>query len=200
MLILLLVSACGREGTGGFKLPADTATPEQKQKISEALEMIQGDLDANGVKHDLTRVPVIVAKLEDPNVQGRCYRTVEGKGLAIVLTPDLMNQGSYDENLHPWYLTVLLHEIGHCYFNREHETEVLALGGQELVFPVRRTEKSLEYTMAWISPSVMNIHAERLMFKDLLGYYVREIAGLDRISTWDELSSYVHVTVRETQR
>ena len=198
LTVVLLVAGCGRDKGHTLLLPTDLTTPQERQKITSALAIIQKELDANGIDKRVNSIPIMVAELEDPNVRGRCYRNLQGEALGIVLTRALVADDSYDENLYPWYFTVLLHEIGHCFFSREHEHELVQFSDENLVFPnvTGGPQKSLEYTMAWLSPSVMSTRGDRMMLKQLAPYYIREIAGLDRVHRWEDLMPYAQVELR----
>lgn len=194
--LVLFASGCGKGGRG-MNLPQDTSTPEEKQKIASALAIIEKDLSDGGVYKDLNAVRVIVADFDDKMTKGRCYQRDDGTPVAIVLNHEILSQDSHDDNLMPWYFTVLLHEVGHCYFDREHENEMISLGNQELVFPLTVDKKKAEYTMSWISPTVMNVNGGRMILKELRGYYVKEIANLDRAHSWEDFTPYANLTIRD---
>ena len=180
-----------------MNLPQDTSTPEEKQKIASALAIIEKDLSDGGVYKNLNAVRIIVADFDDTSTKGRCYQRDDGTPVAIVLNHEILAQDSHDDNLMPWYFTVLLHEVGHCYFDRKHENEMISLGNQELVFPLTVDKKKAEYTMSWISPTVMNVNGGRMILKNLRGYYVKEIANLDRAHSWEDFAPYANLTIRD---
>jgi hypothetical protein len=194
-LLCLLFLGCGKN-IPVQTLPVNSATPEETQKIDEALALIQADLAEEGIHKNLRRVKIIVADLDDPSIQGRCYRNA-GKGVALVMSHQILAQESPDEDLYPWYFTVLLHEIGHCYFNRDHETEVIPFPNKEVVYSAASSRPGKEHTGAWISPSVMNLASDRYMLKALRRYYVKEVAGLDRVRSIEDLNNYTEASLRE---
>lgn len=197
-LMLVLVTACGRHEHDKFRLPTDTATTEERAKINAALGLIQRELDESGVDKKVDSIKIVVADLEDPRVRGRCYQDDDGNGLGIVLTRDTLGQDSINENYHPWYLTVLLHEIGHCHFDREHEDEVLSPYTAELSFGESDENKSeLGLTIAGLAPSVMNSSGSPMMLKSMFPYYVREIAGIERVQSWQQVGRLVNARVSE---
>lgn len=200
LIFALLLLGCGRDGNSPALPPAIT-TVDEKQQIAQALETIQAELDASGVKKDVSSVPVYVANIADPKVQGQCFRNRKGKPMAIVLRRSLMQQVSTDENLLPWYYTVLLHEIGHCHFGREHENEILQNTGHEMLFTNLSTDhKSSQYRMSYIAPSVMNLNGDKMLLKDLNSYFVREIAGLERIQSWGDLERYTPLVIQSKEQ
>lgn len=196
ILFVFLATGCGKGGRG-IDLPVDSSTPEEKQKIASAIELIEKDLADGGVYKDLSSVKIIVSDFDDNKTKGRCYQRDDGTPVAIVLSHEILSQDSYDDNLLPWYFTVLLHEVGHCHFNRQHESVMINLGNQELVFPLILERKKTEYTMSWISPTVMNVNGERMILNELRGYYVKEIANLDRAHSWEDFTPYANLTIRE---
>lgn len=196
-LCLLLLVACGKETKTKWTPPADTGSAVERAKINQALDQIQEDLRAEGHVRDLHQVKVVVSDFPgEANIQGRCYRNKKGRGLAIVISHEVLQYEAPDEDSMPWYFTVLLHEVGHCYFNREHEDVWYPFANHELVF-LDTADKDAEHRMGWITPSVMNTQSHPSMLKVLRRYYVKEIAGLDRARDWQDFKRYTDVQMEE---
>lgn len=200
LVMLFLITSCGKPVTQlSFKLPADTASAAEREQINEGVSLIQAQLDENGVNTDVSRLKIVVAELEDPTVRGRCYHDERGRGFGIVLTKSVFAEGHGNADYLPWYLTVLLHEIGHCYFQRQHEDDILSPFMAELTFETKKANATTHdgLLLASLAPSVMNVNNSPLMLKSMFPYYVREIAGLERIQTWQDVGRIVRAQVKE---
>jgi len=193
--MLVFAFSCGKgPESSGIDLPKDSVTAAEKLKIQTATARIEADLKEAGVSIKLDTVPVIVSDFGDHVTMGRCYQDSKGTPIAIVLSHAVLSFDAPDEDFEPWYLTVLLHEIGHCYFNREHEDDMIYPNGQ-MIFG-KLAAHSREQGWGALNPSVMNTSGERNLLKVLRAYYVKEIAGLDRAHSWEHFAEYTPITLR----
>lgn len=197
-LILILcafLASCGERGfpeKKGLNLDEE-ATPEQTLLIENELNQLENDFKSVGVNVNLHEVPVRVKKLEG-NSWGACYQDNQRGPLAIVLDPRAFKQnGLLSKDPYLSYLTtILLHEIGHCYFDRKHiELEFLDVKQKEIVISAPGEER---FATSSIPTSVMSPAAPPGP-KRLRKYYVSEVAGIAKLKTLDALQSYANFEI-----
>lgn len=171
MLFILILSGCGRQAPSSemFSIPQNTANALQSDRINEVVTQIEADLKELGVDKNLKQIPIIVFEMDEETKVGVCVKKKTGEGLYIGISPKVLNQDKMKGYL-PAYFHTILHEIGHCYFNRVHE-EVMPdpLHGKGHVFTVMNTK-------VWF-----------LIPESLRKYYVGEIAGIGRVYNDEDL-------------
>jgi hypothetical protein len=191
-LLLILFAACGPK-VDLSPLPEDIATPLERERLEEVLADLGHSFAAEGVSLDLTQVPVIVA--DHPQFAGICYLDHKKRPRAISIDRTIVNRHELPYRMSDLH-TVLLHEIGHCYFGRDHEDAWLQFPDHFLMIyqptadhDVISYNTSLELTMmnvgSWTNPPPV-----------IWPYFLREIAGLERFSVWQQFQKYARIDVR----
>lgn len=198
---LLLLTACGRKVVNK-KLPENETSPLVSNQIDEALKMFEQDFKESGILINLHRLPVIVGKIKN---RGECHYDKNNKPRAIVLNRNLFP--SKDSALiEATFVQVLLHEIGHCYFDRQHKkTSGISTNGKTIALPTEA------YVPGWgadrviihdkgLAVSIMETPFKSILPKALRKYYVAELAGKDKARTIEDLKKYTDYDVLEDGR
>lgn len=188
ILAALLMCGCG-EKEDKIEIPPDLSTAEQREKIALVVDDIQSQLQSAGVKVNLRALPIVVRDIEPA---GYCQWDDEHRGVYIALDPEIFADPKFSaaDPFVPAYYHTILHEIGHCYFGRPHETANLELAGKRIYF------NSVRAHFAEIPLSVMNNVNWISIPTSFRDYYVREIAALTRIQTFEDLRAWDDVELR----
>lgn len=170
------------------KLPHNEATPEEQTQINVELNRLEQEARLAGVDLNLSRVPVLVTSDGTADLEpfaGQCVRSHKGRPLFIQIDRSVLNKPVQD-GISPLLRSVLLHEIGHCYFDREHDATVLAEKGSFVSWKTSSGNQALPDLPA----SLMNPDSNYgLVPKALEGYYLREILTGTRVNTLTELKA-----------
>ncbi len=158
--------------------------------LMSAVDKIQRDFDEIGVNVDLRSIPYHVTTLE-PTVGGVCAYRADGSPIGIAISHDLLkNWAVEDEHNYGLIYKILLHEIGHCFFRRAHETDTFTIPN---FFMILKTHDHSFLPKGSIEKSAMLDGGGAMIPKALWPYYVKEIAGLDRINLLADLERYMDV-------
>lgn len=185
---MFILISCGRRVIEKSNFPANNASALESEVLDDALTQIQNDFNANGVSVDVRDTRYSVADTQD--ALGICYKDGDGKRSGIALHHKLFLEEIEDRDNFGILYKVLLHEIGHCFFNREHdETHYKAQGHIMLIeMEPGKMERYID-----LSVTVMSQYGVYPVAKSLWPYYVKEIAGLDRIISWENILPYTDV-------
>jgi hypothetical protein len=161
-------------------VPKDEATAEERKQIDDALMKISDLTEKFGTRREFKNIPIVVTT-EDARAH---KRDAYCAGSFIAL-----NRGLFDKNtVFPHMPTILLHEIGHCYFGRGHDSQVFSKPGFNVVF--------YKHDL-WHPGSEYQVNVcATVMCKDgylpfpLLEYYVGELMGRPRVKDISELKTY----------
>lgn len=197
LFLLALLFGCGKKTVWTYPpLPENQASPEVNEEINLELDKLQQEFSDINVTVNLKRLPVVVAPLPF-GVVGRCQYGEKNKGAYIVLSPTLFYQ---PDNLSPAdeiifekeFVRVLIHEIGHCYFYRQHErpTFVESPGN---AFELRHEGSAVIFDK--IPTSLMPAEATYRMPKSLRKYYLAEVARKARLSNPVGLERYTEFQI-----
>lgn len=161
-------------------MPADQATPEERAILTDALEKIQTDFYDNGVNVDIRTIPYHVSTILPSNIAGICVYKENGEPAGIAINRRVMQEWMIESaEAYGFIYKSLLHEIGHCFFQREHDDAHLELPENIL------SERLIDL-------SVMVNGGQPNTLKILWPYYVREVAGLDRINCLEDLENFLN--------
>lgn len=192
LLLLALLSSCGKKTIYSIPpMPEDQASPVMKAEISDELQRLEDDFADLGVSVDLHKLPVVVADLPH-RVVGRCQYRQGSEGAYIVLSPLLFPpRGSLwpidDPNYEKEYVRVLIHEIGHCYFHRQHERPAY-LEAPGISFELRFEGSSVTYDR--IPKSLMPAESLYRMPRALRKYYLSELVGKAELTNQEVLGEF----------
>ncbi|WII71071.1 hypothetical protein QJS83_11420 [Bdellovibrio sp. 22V] len=198
-IILLAVLGCssgsddsGNPGQPGNNKPdtsLDEASVEERNLITENLDLIKRYAAEFSADIDLSRIPIVVTSkpnLIEPLKSSSCVQ--DGGNARITLQKSFFTQRVYerDTGFASPLFNLLIHEIGHCYFNRDHEAIVLRKEGYKAQFSVE-TAQGVR-TVSYPSIQATMMHNVYMPIPHLLEkYYVGEILGRWRAKTLDEL-------------
>lgn len=186
MHLLLVLTACQR---GLIEEPIrDESTAEERILIEKTLAKISDMAAQYGYNDSFTRIPVSVTT-EDIGLTGRTGFCIDyGTSRRIVI--NRMNFPSQSGQRHDLLFHILLHEIGHCYFNRPHTTQILKKPGHYIyveiedesggeAWPAEGFPLSAMFmgsrVCAWTCP---NGAASLLVLRELQNYFVAEMIGI----------------------
>ncbi len=178
LMLLLLLSGCGKKIIyTDPEAPSNQASVAVKTEIEEELIRLEKDFKEVGVEIDLNRLPVVVAPLPH-GVVGRCQYGKKNTGIFIILSPVLFPApGEFlpldAELFEKDFVRVLLHEIGHCYFKRDHEAPTY-LEDPGHSFELNHDGRTVLFDR--IPRSLMPAESTYRMPKALRSYYVAEMA------------------------
>ncbi|MBK9322345.1 MAG: hypothetical protein IPM97_05225 [Bdellovibrionaceae bacterium] len=189
-----------------YEIPDDESTTEERQLINEIKADIIQTSVSFGIKLDLDKLPIIVTSRQDivtsegnTGFNGLCFWDQNKKGKAILLNKapfryDLYKAESLKKaELAPQTFHTLLHEIGHCYFGREHESQILQRDGKQIT--IHQTNES--YNLPFVTTSVMDNTAGSMIPYSLKKYYVAEIIGYFRASSLDEVAHFINAEMTD---
>jgi hypothetical protein len=179
-------------------IPADDATPEERITLEKSMSHITEVFKENGYKGAFDKMPIIVTS-GDPDTSGwvgLCAGIGEGTGRYIAIKHWAFEQDLKDDTKSE-VTSILLHEIGHCYFGRGHDSELIASaeyiinityfnergGTQELVDGVPAT---IMYTTQGERPYRSILTSNR----DLQTYYVRELLSIEHMRSVNDLRKF----------
>lgn len=208
IIVALWFVACGHPidiaNTADDQIPLNEATAEETAIIDTVKQDIIQIAASYGVLLDLDRLPIVVSSKQDiPNAdgsngyQGLCILDQIGNGTAILLSKQMLKLDLYKAEKYKRNevaldtFKTLLHEVGHCYFGRKHESEVLEIEKYQLTI----REKNETYNLPFLPASVMDNSAGTVIPYSLKRYYVAEIVGFYRAKSLQEVAQFVNATV-----
>ncbi len=196
-LLLPFLYACGSDNKGDVRqhpsslaIPADEATAEERKQIDSTLleiETLAGEL---GRPQSFRSLPIVVSteSMAKTERAGACYLE-NGRGRYILVNRVVLREEErlVGIGLQSTLFRVLLHEIGHCYFGRDHLEDKLSERGRRLRFPADRFRRRPEFSEL----NVSSMESRTLLLPIALKkYYVAEILGLFRARSLAELAQY----------
>ncbi len=175
-------------------VPADEASASERQIIDKTLTEIEGVAASLGRPQQFRRIPVLVSseELASNHRFAACF-SEEGQGRFIQVNRKVLDRESELQERRDHLSTlfqVLLHEIGHCYFAREHSDESIDL---------RRHEVSkASYRYSGRSLNFSSMHSRNVfMIDQLRSYYVAELLGLVPVPSIEALRTYGELSIVE---
>jgi hypothetical protein len=175
-------------------MPNDESTAYERRVIKRTTKKIEAIAYNLGKEETFESIPVLVTT-EDPSVTkrwGYCQWDENGKGVFIVLNREVFQKDLENDRLH-FVFGVLLHEIGHCYFGRKHDTAVIKKPGYKISIETFDADGGTTITIDEFPVSIMYSKSS-LVGSPLTGvptslehYFVAEILGLQRVSSVEDL-------------
>jgi hypothetical protein len=175
-------------------MPNDESTAYERKVIKRTTKKIESIARTLGRDLKFNSIPVLVTT-EDPTVTkrwGYCQWDENEKGVFIVLNREVFRKDLEDSRLH-FVFGVLLHEIGHCYFGRKHDTAVIKRDGYKISIETFDSEGGTTITIDEFPVSIMYSKSS-LVGSPLTGvptslenYFVAELLGLQRVSSVEDL-------------
>lgn len=193
LIFLLIFVSCVKKEMNSIVLPANQATAEESEILSAALVKIQSDFDEAGVRVKLRSIPYRVATLER-SVAGYCMYRGDGSPVGIVINKNVFRDWETETPTHYGLIyKVLLHEIGHCFFHRAHDDDIFEIPWGLLFLKGPDDEFHNE---EYIELSAMKDGGKAQIARSLWPYYIREVAGLDRLNSLEDLLAYAEIDIR----
>ena len=111
-------------------VPENLATPEQQQVVDRYLVDIQGRFMKFSVDVDVKELPLIVVQnMTKPDAAAECIL-----GSHIQIRQDFLQRLMDDKPSEPEIFRIILHEMGHCYFDLGHyEKKIKAPEGYDFL-------------------------------------------------------------------
>lgn len=180
-------------------IPEDIATKSDKKRINTVLDDIKSHLFSLDINIDLNKLPIIVSDSVYKNAAGLCYENE-----AIVISKYQVEnhyEPSYPGEISNLWLT-LAHEIGHCYFGRNHENKIIrskpdhTFERKKYWYPFNNTSdlncyfdyfNSFSGTLMSIDPSVGFVPQEMKQF------YLKELAGIITIPSETNIHGFENI-------
>lgn len=195
--LLFLATGCGKgqpaaDNVPNLTPPTDEATRQQRALIDSTLTNIEATTSALGSPHTFRTLPVLVTSDTKyiSEAKGACVKS-GGHPQFILLRPAVLDFESHlpadseTTSLFP----VLLHEIGHCYFSREHDDALIRSSGFEISFSSKHGETAIDERAESLDASVMS--PDKLLMPIALSrYYVAEVMGQVRHRTLEAVAAH----------
>ncbi|RYZ89639.1 MAG: hypothetical protein EOP06_09050 [Proteobacteria bacterium] len=204
LIILLTLSSCGSAPDAEKSAPTDSATVEERATIDSVVARLSRIFRANGYEGSFDKMPILVVSEASgkPGWAGRCVGIGNGTGKYIALTRWAF-QNEADDEVDSRLTAVLLHEIGHCYFAREHDHELIRNSNYvtDLEYTSKRGRR--QNRVDGVPATVMYVSGDRFPHssivtanREFLTYYVRELLGFERIRNVQDLRKFKSIQVR----
>lgn len=175
-------------------VPNDESTAYERKIIKRTTKRIESIAHSLGKDETFNSIPVLVTT-EDPSVTkrwGYCQWDENSNGVFIVLNREVFQKDLENTRLH-FVFGVLLHEIGHCYFGRKHDTAVIKKEGYKINIETFDADGGTTITIDEFPVSIMYSKSS-LVGSPLTGvptslerYFVAELLGLQRVSSVEDL-------------
>lgn len=193
LLIVIIIVSCGRKVVEESNFPQNQASTLETEVLDEALTNIQKDFDALGVRVNVKATRYSVADTD--NALGICFKSADGERRGIALHHKLFAEVIENEEIYGLLYKVLLHEIGHCFFDRDHDETYYSLPGYVMLIEMRAGVMERHSTLP---VTLMSEVGWYMVPKILWPYYVKEIAGIDRIISWEDIKTYTNISIEES--
>lgn len=198
----LLLAACAREAppaaapvASAVTVPADQARPEERQQIETALGEIETIAAELGRPRGFHSLPVVLAADDDQTVTNRVAACVSENGIGqfiVIKRIALTREATAAElGMDSVLFRILLHEIGHCYFQRGHDDAYVEAEGKELLID-QPTRAGRRFPYRSLDASAMATNSLSLPIA-LKKYYVAELLGLARANSPEDFLAYAPV-------
>lgn len=186
---LVGVGACGEYGRdSGQPIPVDQATSSDRLRIQETLGEIEELIASFGVPVDFKSIPIVVT--DDMEAAGVCQRDPSGSRTYIGIHSLIMNIGNPSFGTTSPLFDVLLHEIGHCYFGRNHDDTQIERDGADIIIVETGPGWRREIPYASVPASIMISEVSVALPVSLKRYYVGELLGKYRATDATELRDF----------
>lgn len=170
-------------------IPSSIASTEEQTLVQATISEIQNLATSAGISYSFINFPVVVVKQSADGSQplAFCHKDRNGKGIYIGIlkkTLDGINESSISEN---YLFLLLVHEFGHCLFDRSHEDVVLSHSTVK-IYLVDQVGQNRSPFRNQIPASAMNESTPGTIGSYYLSeaikkYYISEVAGISRWKT-----------------
>jgi hypothetical protein len=193
--LLLAFTGCAKENsaatTQSVTAPEDQADATQRAAIDATLTKIEAFTRILGKPHTFRSLPIVVTTDTHFTDHPAACVSVKGAAQFILVKPAVFEA---EERIAPnkvdsTLFRILLHEIGHCYFHREHEEDHIAQPGRLVELTLNRQGVTSKVNVPFLDATVMvpeNLSVPIALEK----YYVAEILGVTRAKTLQDLAPY----------
>lgn len=182
------------------EVPVNIASISDQHEIETVVFEIEQLLRHFGASRNLKSIPIVVT--DTLTGDGRCVLSAENN--AILINKSLFSYEDLDPQLQQisrlW--SVILHEIGHCYFYREHEDKhIFASHGHVFQFKNKlkiQNDYQCFYTSRNLWPAtVMGKNGISVTPESLKEFYVKELIGHLAHPTQADLLKYQEVSLTD---
>lgn len=190
-LLCAVLMGCGNSRSKVVSGPTDLATPEERLAIETNLAEISKIMTRLGRPQSFSRFQIVVVPLERHKAHGQCVKAKDITYIRIdkgMVQEQLTGDVSWNE-VNDRLFTTLLHEIGHCYFNRGHDDTILPEIPESRLLTVSAKGRRINQFHRQHVPATI-MHRLGAPGHGLRDYYVAEVLGLDRAKSWRDLEKY----------
>lgn len=204
-LVVSLISCSGFHSSEQFEMPADEATAEERVKIIETLKHISEIAMNKGYNEKFESIPVLVTSenIAETGRLGYCQWDQDHKGQYIVI-----NRENFERDKQQPYLqtvfSVLLHEVGHCYFGREHDHRLIINSGYIAKVEVSNSVGGSRFFESGFPLSIMYVGSGGLLcsgdcpegfsafgsIPEFQDYYVSELIGTQKSLSVEDITKF----------
>lgn len=177
-------------------VPNSIASADEQSLLQANVAEIQNLATTSGISKTFINFPIVVVDKSptgnDP--QAFCWADRKGNGVYIGILKKtfeaIKNEASFTEN---YLFLLLVHEFGHCLFNRKHEVAFIKPLGKKIYLQDHAGKRHDLWDNA-IPITAMNSSTPGIMGGPYLTlalkrYYLLEIAGMKRWSTVRDLET-----------
>lgn len=191
--MLFILVSCGKKVVEESNFPENRASAVETEVLDKVLTNIQADFDALGVQVDVKDTRYSVADTD--NALGICFKSGSGERRGIALHHKIFSEMIESPEDYGLIYKVLLHEIGHCFFDRVHDEAYFSVPGYVMLIEMQPRVIERHSTLPVTLMSELGWYR---VPKVLWPYYVKEIAGIDRIVEWEDIEPYANISLEET--
>lgn len=192
-----LIIGCSKQFYN-FDIPVNIASLDESLAIESVVQDIEGLFKEMGIEADIRKIPIVVT--DSIQGDGRCQVSLDSS--AILIHSQVFLNDDHDPNLNQisrlW--SVILHEIGHCYFYRTHEDKQIP-APKDFVFLFKSkmaTPSGYEchygLRSTWNS-TVMSPKGLSITPQSLKKFYIQELVGLNPDPKLSDLLKHSNVQV-----
>lgn len=181
----------------------DEATPQERALISSYLDQISDMAQKLGYQDSFRSIPVLVTSEDEiANMRSGYCQKIGDQKLIVVNRVNFLPERNRRVDA---VFSVLLHEIGHCYFNRMHDKRLLEKPGHYLNIKITDEKGGESWLVPGFPVSIM-YQGDRvcgsscpvssssvLQLRELQNYYVAEMLGVRVLKDPNDLSEFKSV-------
>ncbi len=192
ILFFFVVLSCGRTVvTEKSSFPDNNISPVESEVLTKALKRIQAEFDTQKIKVKLNSVPYHVNDLPGA-MAGACYK-MGSNVVGIAIDHEMFDDAEWDDGEYPLLFKVLLHEIGHCFFNRKHDEKYIK-ADEGFEFEVDYYGSGEPWRDQSLQVSIMSEMGWYRIPPKLWPYFLREVARKDRLQKWEDMKKYIPIS------
>lgn len=171
-----------------LSVPADQATTEERTAIRSTVQEISKKAAKFNYKNDFRAVPIVVTTEDATQTKrwGHCEWNEDGSGQYISIHREVFRHDKTDPRSSQVF-AVLLHEIGHCYFGRQHEHRLIEKPGCSLMAGATAVVSAKSFPVSIMYTDESESAHPLSFLRSFQDYFVSELVGRPGLQTFEEL-------------